>query len=101
MRATGAPICFNSDVVSTAKRDLKAGEILDGEGGFMVWGKQMPAAASIEACGLPLGLASGIRLKNDIAKGNRLTWQDVAIDEKDTTVKFRREMEAAFALPNI
>jgi len=98
--ATGAPIYFNSDVVSTAKRDLKAGEILDGEGGFMVWGKQTPAAASIEAGGLPLGLASGIRLKNDIAKGRQLTWQDVEIDEKDTTVIFRREMEAAFALPN-
>jgi predicted homoserine dehydrogenase-like protein len=98
--ATGAPICFNSDVVSTAKRDLKAGEILDGEGGFMVWGKQMPAEDSVEEGGLPLGLASGIRLKNDIAKGSRLSWTDVEIDEKDATVTFRREMEAAFALPN-
>ncbi|MEH6525185.1 MAG: Gfo/Idh/MocA family oxidoreductase [Sneathiella sp.] len=97
---TGAPTCFNSDVVSTAKRDLKAGEILDGEGGFMVWGKQMPAADSMAAGGLPLGLASGIRLKNDIAKGSRLSWDDVEIDKNDTTVKFRREMEAAFSLPN-
>ncbi|USG62598.1 Gfo/Idh/MocA family oxidoreductase [Sneathiella marina] len=99
--ATGAPICFNSDVVSIAKRDLKAGEILDGEGGFMVWGKQMPAASSMATGGLPLGLASGIRLKHSIAKGSHLTWQDVDIDENDPTVRFRREMEAAFALPNI
>ena len=41
---TGAPIAFNSDVVATAKRGLKQGEILDGEGGFCVWGKQIPAA---------------------------------------------------------
>ncbi len=34
---TGAPICFNSDVIATAKRDLKPGEMLDGEGGFCVW----------------------------------------------------------------
>jgi predicted homoserine dehydrogenase-like protein len=66
----------------------------------MVWGKQMPAADSTAEGGLPLGLASGIRLKNDIAKGSRLSWSDVEIDENDTTVKFRREMEAAFALPN-
>ena len=43
---SGAPICFNSDVVATAKRPLKAGEMLDGEGGFCVWGKQTPAEAS-------------------------------------------------------
>ena len=42
---TGAPTGFRSDVVATAKRELKAGEMLDGEGGFCVWGKQTPAAA--------------------------------------------------------
>lgn len=98
--ATGAPVCFNSDVVSTAKRDLKAGEILDGEGGFMVWGKQMSAAASLARGGLPLGLATGVRLKNDIAQGSHLTWRDVEIDENEATVRFRREMETAFTLPN-
>ncbi len=40
---TGAPTGFRSDVVATAKRDLKTGEMLDGEGGFCVWGKQTPA----------------------------------------------------------
>jgi predicted homoserine dehydrogenase-like protein len=94
--ATGAPVCFNADVVATAKRALTAGEVLDGEGGAMVWGKQMPAAASLELGGLPLGLASGIALRRDIAEGAKLTWADVAIDETDATVAFRREMEAAF-----
>ena len=97
---TGAPICFNSDVVATAKRPLKAGEVLDGEGGYMVWGTQMPAAASLKLGGLPLGLASAVALKRDIALGEKLTWADVEIDESDHAVKIRREMEAAFAHPN-
>jgi predicted homoserine dehydrogenase-like protein len=44
--------------VATAKRDLKAGEILDGEGGFCVWGKQTPAELSLRSELLPLGLES-------------------------------------------
>lgn len=96
---TGAPVCFNSDVVATAKRDLKAGEVLDGEGGAMVWGKQMPAAASVKMNALPLGLASDVRLKRDIAAGEKLLWQDVDMDANDPAAKFRREMEAAFAPP--
>ena len=98
--ATGAPICFNSDVVATAKRQLKAGEMLDGEGGFCVWGKQTPADASLQKGYLPLGLSHNVRLKRDIAEGQRLQWTDVEIDESDLAVKTRREMEAAFARPN-
>lgn len=98
---TGSPICFNSDVVATAKRQLKAGEMLDGEGGFMVWGKQMPAKDSLDLGGLPLGLAQGVKLKNDIAEGAKLTWSDVEIDEDSQAVRIRREMEAAFAGRNV
>ncbi|MDP6709623.1 MAG: SAF domain-containing protein, partial [Alphaproteobacteria bacterium] len=67
--ATGAPVGWHSDVVATAKRDLKAGEVLDGEGGYCVWGKQMPVARSLEIGGLPLGLASDVTLKRDLAEG--------------------------------
>ena len=95
--ATGSAICFNSDVVATAKRALKAGEILDGEGGFCVWGKQTPAAMSVKCGYLPLGLAQGVKLKSDIAEGQRLTWADVAIDTSDAAYTFRRRMEAEFA----
>jgi predicted homoserine dehydrogenase-like protein len=98
--ATGAPICFNSDVAATAKRALKAGEILDGEGGALVWGKQTPAEDSLAEGYLPLGLAHGIRLKRDIALGERLCWSDVDYDPDDDAIRFRREMEAAFARPN-
>ena len=94
--ATGAPVCFNSDVVATAKRNLKAGEMLDGEGGFCVWGKQTPASNSLKAGYLPLGLAHNVKLKRDIATGERLKWSDVAYDPNDLAVKTRREMEETF-----
>ena len=42
---TGQARGFRGDVVAVAKRDLRAGEMLDGEGGYTVWGKLMPAAA--------------------------------------------------------
>jgi len=97
---TGAPTGFRSDVVATAKRALKAGEILDGEGGFCVWGKQTPADVSLARGLLPLGLAHDVKLKRDIAEGGALAWDDVEIDGRDTAVKVRREMEAAFGRPN-
>jgi predicted homoserine dehydrogenase-like protein len=97
---TGAPTGFRSDVVATAKRDLKAGEMLDGEGGFCVWGKQTPADTSLERELLPLGLAHNVKLKRDIAEGQPLRWSDVVYDPTDTAVKVRREMEAAFGRRN-
>jgi predicted homoserine dehydrogenase-like protein len=93
---TGAPTGFRSDVVATAKRALKAGEILDGEGGFCVWGKQTPAEVSLANKLLPLGLAHDVKLERDIAEGAALGWDDVEIDVDDTAVRARREMEAAF-----
>jgi len=94
---TGAPRCFNSDVVATAKRALRKGETLDGEGGFCVWGRQMPAAASLERGCLPLGLAAGVRLVRDVAEGAALTFADVALDPHSKAVLARREMETLFA----
>jgi predicted homoserine dehydrogenase-like protein len=97
---TGAPTGFRSDVVATAKRALKAGEMLDGEGGFCVWGKQMPAERSLEQGFLPLGLAHDVKLRRDIAAGAPVKWADVAYDANDLAVKVRREMEAAFGRRN-
>lgn len=98
---TGAPITFNSDVVATAKRKLKAGEMLDGEGGFCVWGKQTPADASLREGYLPLGLAHNVKLKTDIELGQRVRWSDVEYDPNSLAVRVRREMEAAFRQPNV
>jgi len=97
---TGAPTGFRSDVVATAKRDLKAGEMLDGEGGFCVWGKQTPAEVSLRDELLPLGLAHNVKLKRGIPEGGALKWADVAYDPNDAAVKVRREMEAAFGRQN-
>src|SRR5208282_962088 len=94
--ATGTAIGFNADVVATAKRDLKAGELLDGEGGYTVWGKLLPAWKSLELGGLPLGLASGVKLVRPVPAGQPLRWIDAAIDESLPAVRMRREMEAMF-----
>jgi len=93
---TGQAFDFHGDVASVAKRELRAGEMLDGEGGYTVWGKLMPAAASLKAGALPIGLAHKVKLKNDVAHGAVVKWSDVEIDAGDETVKTRRAMEAAF-----
>ena len=97
--STGAAVCFNADVVATAKRDLKAGETLDGEGGYTVWGKLLPAQTSLELGGLPLGLAHGAKLLRGVKSGRTLTWADVALDETLPALTIRREMEVMFARP--
>jgi predicted homoserine dehydrogenase-like protein len=93
---TGAPTGFRSDVVATAKRALKKGEVLDGEGGFCVWGKQVAAERSLREAYLPLGLAHGVTLTRDAAEGEVLCWTDVTVDETDVAVRVRREMEGDF-----
>jgi predicted homoserine dehydrogenase-like protein len=93
---TGSAIAWNADVVATAKRALGEGDTLDGEGGYTVYGKLMPAADSLALGGLPLGLAHGVRLKRAIAAHASVRWDDVVIDERGDAVRFRREMERAF-----
>ncbi len=84
-------------MVATAKRTLKAGEVLDGEGGYCVWGKLMPAAESLSLGGLPIGLAHGVTLKTDIPEGHPVRWNDVDFDATLEGVRLRREMEKVFA----
>jgi predicted homoserine dehydrogenase-like protein len=95
--ATGAANGFRGDVVATAKRDLKPGETLDGEGGYMVWGRLMPAEDSLAAGGLPIGLAHKVALTKPISAGEIVHWSDVAADETSEPVRIRREMERRFA----
>ena len=90
---TGVPVAFHADVVATAKRDLAAGELLDGEGGFTVYGKLRPAAQSLREGGLPLGLAHHVRLRHAVAAGQPVRWDDVEIDPSLPAVRFRRDME--------
>jgi len=94
---TGQPREFRGDAVAVAKRALRAGEMLDGEGGYTVWGKLLPAATSLKAGALPIGLAHKVRLKSNIAHGVVVRWSDVEIDAKEDVVATRRTMEARFA----
>jgi predicted homoserine dehydrogenase-like protein len=93
---TGQPHGFRGDVAAVAKRNLRAGEMLDGEGGYTVWGKLMPATASLKAGALPIGLAHRLRLKHDVAHGTVVRWDDVEIDASNETFKTRRAMEVKF-----
>ena len=90
---TGCATGWRADAVATAKRDLKPGEILDGEGGYTVVGRLMPAPDSLAQDCLPLGLAHGWKLLRPIAAGNAVRWGDVAFDASVPAVKLRREME--------
>ena len=94
---TGVANGFRGEVVSTAKRDLRAGEMLDGEGGACVWGKLTPASESLRIGGLPIGLANRVPLLRDVKAGQPVTWDDVRIDTADAVYQYRRAMEAAFA----
>jgi predicted homoserine dehydrogenase-like protein len=94
--ATGAAVEWRGDVAATAKRDLAPGEVLDGEGGYMVWGKLMPAPAAQAASALPIGLAHGCRVTRRVAAGACVRWSDVQIDETLEIVRVRRAMEARF-----
>jgi predicted homoserine dehydrogenase-like protein len=94
--ATGVAQGWHADVVATAKRDLKAGEMLDGEGGYTVWGKLLPAATSARSGGLPLGLAHQVKLVRDVKKGQSLCWDDVAMDTSLPAYQVRKEMENLF-----
>ncbi|NUZ06023.1 NAD(P)H-dependent oxidoreductase [Piscinibacter koreensis] len=94
--ATGVATCWNADVIATAKRDLRPNDVLDGEGGYTVWGKLVPAEASARIGALPLGLAHDVKVIRPVALGQSLTWNDVAIDTTTPAYRLRREMEALF-----
>jgi predicted homoserine dehydrogenase-like protein len=94
---TGQPQGFRGDVAAVTKRDLRAGETLDGEGGYPVWGKLMPASASLKASALPIGLAHHLKLKRNVAHGALVCWDDVEVDADNETIKTRRAMEQKFS----
>src|SRR5262249_34574553 len=90
---TGEAVAWNGDVVATAKRDLAPGERLDGEGGYTVYGRLLPARASLDIGGLPLGLAHGVRLTRFVRAHECVRWTDVELPANDPCIAVRREME--------
>lgn len=93
---TGTTKDWRGDVIAVTKRALKAGEMLDGEGGFTVFGKLVPAETSLSIGALPIGLAHGMRLRHEVAAHQPVRWADVTYDETAQAISFRREMEALF-----
>jgi predicted homoserine dehydrogenase-like protein len=95
---TGCPTGFRADAVATAKRDLQPGEILDGEGGYTVVGRLLPAADSLKTGALPLGLAHGWKVSRPVAAGELVRWADMVVEEANSAVRARREMERMYAV---
>lgn len=97
---TGVPTDFRADVVAYAKKGLDSGQILDGEGGYTVYGVALPASEALDKGYLPLGLAAGARLKTHIAINHPIRWFDVEVDpngDEADILQFRKEMETHFA----
>jgi predicted homoserine dehydrogenase-like protein len=90
---TGSFRSWRGDAVAVAKDALKTGGTLDGEGGYTVYGKLIPAAHSLKLGALPIGLAHHVKLVRDVAAGEVLTAADVALDRTSQAVRVRREME--------
>ncbi|MDE0045063.1 MAG: SAF domain-containing protein [bacterium] len=93
---TGAATGWRADTVAVAKRDLAAGELLDGEGGYTVSGQLMPAARSLQEGALPVGLTHRTRLVNAVERGHVVRWSDIAVDDSDPAVRLRLEMEKLY-----
>jgi predicted homoserine dehydrogenase-like protein len=96
---TGQAQGWRGDAVAVAKRALRAGENLDGEGGYTVWGKLVPAERSLSEGALPIGLAHKVTLRRDIAAGAVVRWADIDVPDSEA-VRVRREMERRFAPPS-
>ncbi|GAA0926569.1 Gfo/Idh/MocA family oxidoreductase [Pseudonocardia zijingensis] len=99
--ATGTATGFRADVVATAKKNLAAGDVLDGEGGYAVWGKLISARGSVERGALPIALAHHVELRRDVPKGAIVTWDDVRVDDPafGRVLELRRETERLLEQP--
>jgi len=93
---TGAATGFRADAVAVAKRALRVGEALDGEGGYTVYGRLMPAAASLALDALPIGLAHGVTVIRDVEPGAVVAWRDIVPPDTEAA-RFRRMMEQELA----
>ena len=88
-RSTGHTKYYNADVVSYAKKNLKAGEKLDGEGGYCARGKLVSSIESKNKKNLPLGLCDNAILKKDIKKDNIITLEDVELNLPEVVAEAR------------
>ena len=89
-KATGQIVNYNADVAAYAKKDLKAGDRLDGEGGFCARGKLITSKKSKDEKILPLGLTDGAIVKKDINKDQSIRLNDVELNLPEDVVKARK-----------
>jgi predicted homoserine dehydrogenase-like protein len=92
--ATGQTREWRGDAVAVAKRSLRVGEKLDGEGGWTVYGNAVPATRSRADALLPIGLAHDVTLLRDVSQGEVLRMADVALDQSRRGVVLRQAMLA-------
>jgi predicted homoserine dehydrogenase-like protein len=90
----GAP---QVDVITIAKKDLKAGEVIDGIGHYMTYGVCENSNTTEEENLLPLGIAEGCTLKSDIKKDEAITYDDVEVPENRLIDKLRMEQKEHFS----
>jgi predicted homoserine dehydrogenase-like protein len=83
-------------VCAVAKRDLKAGEVLDEYGMYMTYGEAVNAEEMCSGRFLPEGLVEGCKLKRDIAKDQVLTYADVELPEGRLADRLRAEQYRHF-----
>lgn len=91
----GAPVC---EVATLAKRDIKAGEVLDGVGGFLTYGVIENADTFAAEGLLAMGLSEGARLLRDIPKDQPITVKDIELPAGRHCDMLRAEQEAAFPM---
>lgn len=82
-----------ADVMTVAKKDLKAGEVLERFGGFTHYGVMDLADRAREMNALPVGLSPGAKIVQPVEAGQVITWEDVSLDEESAVVKLRRQQD--------
>jgi predicted homoserine dehydrogenase-like protein len=82
------------DVMAVAKKDLHAGDVLDGFGGYAFHGTMDRAAEAKSLDALPVGLAPGAKIVSIVKKGSVIRWADVQLDESSPVVRLRRQQDA-------
>ncbi|MFL6075656.1 MAG: NAD(P)H-dependent oxidoreductase [Mycobacteriales bacterium] len=91
------PDGWRAEVCAAAKRDLAAGDRIDGIGGHTVYGIIESAAAAGAENLVPIGLLAGARMVRPVPQGKVLTWADVEVDETSTLAHLRRLQDRMLA----
>ena len=95
---TGAPFAgHRAEVVCATRAPMRAGDLIDGEGGYAAYGTCLPADLARERDLVPMGLAHGLRLTRDVAADHPIGRDDVTVDDSSFLWRLRREQDALFA----